>query len=127
MRCGLPAAVASGVIQEAKTQSGCGGPLAARPVRLVYGFNPDNLSSDPGAYDVFNGALGEFDDAFNVGLYAAENGGALVPTTDIGTDLISTGAATDALDTGTVAGAATTFLEAGLSDLTGYFDLPSPF
>ena len=54
----------------------------------MYGFNPDNLSSDPGAYDVFNGALGEFDAALNVGLYAAErNGGALVPTTDIGTDL----------------------------------------
>jgi hypothetical protein len=94
---------------------------------LLYGFNPANLTADPGAYDVLNGAVGEFDDAFNVGLYALENGGALVPTTDIGTDLISTGATTTALGTDSVTGAFTTFFEAGVSDLAGYFDLPSLF
>ena len=88
---------------------------------LLYGFNPANLTSDPGAYDAFNGALGEFDDAYNVLLYAAENGGNLVPVSDIGTDLISTGATTAALGTDTVTGAVTTFLDAGWADLLGYF------
>jgi hypothetical protein len=95
---------------------------------LLYGFNPANLTLDPGSFDVLNGAVGEFDDAFNVGLYALENGGALVPVADDnGIDLIHTGATVDALDTGSVTGAFTTFFEAGVSDLAGYFDLPSLF
>ena len=95
---------------------------------LLYGFNPANDTLDPGSFDVLNGAVGEFDDAFNVGLYALENGGALVPVADDnGIDLIHTGATVDALDTGSVTGAFTTFFEAGVSDLAGYFDLPSLF
>ena len=35
------------------------------------------ISADPGPYSVFNGALTEFDDAYNVELYAAENNGFL--------------------------------------------------
>jgi hypothetical protein len=94
---------------------------------LVYGFNPDNLSSDPGSYDVFNGALGEFDDAANVGLYALENGGAAIPTADASDNLILTGASTAALATDSVSGEFTTFFDAGLSDLAGFFDIPSLF
>ena len=65
---------------------------------LLYGFNPANLTSDPGAYDVFNGALTKFDDALNFGVYALENGGAALPAADFSTDLfgISGTAATDA-------------------------------
>lgn len=45
----------------------------------LYGFNPiSNASSDPGAYDVFNGALAEFDDAYNVELYSLANPDAVV-------------------------------------------------
>ena len=95
----------------------------------LYGLAPGvaGVSSDSGAYDLYNGASGEFDNAYNVLLYAAENGGSLVPTADIGTDLISTGATTAALGTDTVSGAITTFLEAGVNDLSGYFDLPALF
>jgi hypothetical protein len=107
---------------------GTGATLGTTPFdELLYGFNPANLTTDPGAFDLFNGALGEFDDAFNVGLYAAENGGALVPTSDIGVDLIGTGAATTALGTDSVTGAVGTFLEAGVNDLTGFLDIPSLF
>jgi hypothetical protein len=91
----------------------------------VYGFNPDNLSSDPGAYDVFNGALGEFYDADNVGLYALENNGAAIPELDAFDNLLITGASTAALDTGTVSGEFTTVFDAGVADLAGFFDIPS--
>jgi hypothetical protein len=95
----------------------------------LYGVSPGvaGVGSDSGAFDLFNGASGEFDDAYNVLLYAAENGGNLVPTAGIGTDLISTGATTAALGTDSVSGAFTTFLEAGFNDLSGYFDLPALF
>lgn len=95
----------------------------------LYGISPGvaGVSSDSGAFDLYNGASGEFYDAYNVGLYALENGGALVPNADIGTDLIGTGATTAALGTDSVAGAITTFLEAGVNDLSGYLDLPALF
>jgi hypothetical protein len=45
----------------------------------LYGVAPitAGISSDSGSYDLFNGTLGEFDDAYNVELYALENGCAL--------------------------------------------------
>jgi hypothetical protein len=91
----------------------------------LYGVAPGvaGVSSDSGAFDLYNGALGEFDDAYNVGLYALENGGALAPAADV----IATGASGLALGTDTVSGAITTFLEAGANDLSGFFDLPSLF
>ena len=50
----------------------------------VYGLDPlSNASSDPGAYDVFNGALVEFDDAYNVEVYSLLNAGALPPAADL--------------------------------------------
>ena len=46
----------------------------------LYGVSPiAQAGSDPGAYEVFNGALGKFDDALNIELYALENGGAIDP------------------------------------------------
>ena len=45
---------------------------------LLYGLNPaDNLATDPGSYNVFNGALTEFADAYNVELYSLANPDAL--------------------------------------------------
>jgi hypothetical protein len=50
----------------------------------LYGLDPiSNASSDPGASDVFNGALVAFDDAYNVELYSVLNAGALPPAADL--------------------------------------------
>ena len=91
---------------------------------LVYGLDPSaaGLASDPGSYNVFNGALTEFDDAFNSEAYGLLNNGALIPQADLfgSTNEIST-----ALATGTDTGAAITFFGAGLADLSGFFDIPS--
>jgi hypothetical protein len=72
-------------------------------------------SGDPGSYDVLNGALTEFYNAFNVEDYSLLNSGAVIPFADIfGThDFVGTGA--------TVMGAATEYFQLGLSDLAGYF------
>ena len=88
---------------------------------LTYGVDPTaaGLSGDPGSYDVLNGALGKFDDAFNVELYALENNGALIPTGDFIGSMSSIDAA---LATGNPTGAAEHFLNFGLGDLQGYFD-----
>jgi hypothetical protein len=89
---------------------------------LVYGFNPTNLTSDPGAYDVFNGALAKFDDALNFGVYALENGGNALPSADFATDLFGiSGTAATALAGGTASQAITTLLTDSYSDLLGYF------
>ncbi len=89
---------------------------------LLYGFNPTNVTDDPGAYDVFNGALTKFDDALNFGVYALENGGAALPAADFSTDLfgISGTAATD-LAGETASQAITTLLTDSFNDLLGYF------
>ena len=90
---------------------------------LVYGFNPSNLTPDPGAYDVLNGAITKFDDALNVGIYALENAGANVPLADFATDGVfgfSGTAATD-LAAETAPAAISTLLGDSFSDLLGYF------
>ncbi len=45
----------------------------------LYGANPilAGISSDTGPYSEFNGALSQFDNAYDVLLYASENNGAL--------------------------------------------------
>ena len=89
----------------------------------LYGLNPiANAASDPGSYNVFNGALTEFDDAFNSEAYGLLNNNALVPAADL---FGSPGEISTALGTGTDMGAATTFFDAGLADLSGFFDLGS--
>jgi hypothetical protein len=89
----------------------------------LYGVDPikAGIGSDPGAYDVENGAMGEYDNAFNVELYALENGGALAPAAD----LLGTGDVSTALATNSVLGAVESFDNAGFADLLGYFDIPS--
>jgi hypothetical protein len=98
-------------------------PNAGTPTLLdfeLYGLNPiANAASDPGSYNVFNGALTEFDDAFNSEAYGLLNNNALVPEADLfGSDKVIDAA----LATNTDTGAATTFFDAGLADLQGYLD-----
>jgi hypothetical protein len=52
---------------------------------VLYGIDPAEAgpSAVPGAYDVSNGALVEFDDAYNVEAYSLLNDGALVPAGDL--------------------------------------------
>jgi hypothetical protein len=90
----------------------------------LYGINPAfaGPASDPGSYNVFNGALTEFDDAFNSEAYGLLNNNALIPEADLfGSDKVIDAA----LATGTDTGAATTFFDAGLADLQGYLAIPS--
>jgi hypothetical protein len=74
-------------------------------------------SSDPGSYDLFNGALGKFDDAVNVLLYAGENNGALIPADDLFGNHI-----TDALNGGADASAFEYFYNFAVGDLSGFLD-----
>jgi len=84
---------------------------------LVYGLNPaSNLATDPGSYNVLNGALVEFDDAYNSLLYAADYSGNLIPATDLFGSATEIGAA---LGTGSDLGAAGEFFSNGLADLLG--------
>ncbi len=82
----------------------------------LYGLNPiANAAGDPGSYNVFNGALTEFDDAYNALLYSADYN-TLIPASDL---FGSASEITTALATGTDAGAAGDFFSAGLADLAG--------
>jgi hypothetical protein len=89
---------------------------------VLYGIDPAaaDPSAVPGAYDVSNGSLVEFDDAYNIEAYSQLNGGELAPAADL---LGSSTTITEALDTGTVSGAFTTFFDQGLGDLLGYFGI----
>jgi hypothetical protein len=83
----------------------------------LYGLNTTgNAVTDPGSYTLFNGALVEFDDAYNSLLYAADYSGNLIPAADL------FGSASDistALGTGSDFLAAGDFFSNGLADLVG--------
>jgi hypothetical protein len=86
-----------------------------------YLYGVDSIAqagSQPGAYDLFNGATGEFYNAFNTELYVLDGGTGLAPSTD----LLGTGDLASALSSTTVAGELASFWDAGVSDLAGYFD-----
>jgi hypothetical protein len=91
---------------------------------VLYGVDPAEAdpSTVPGAYDLFDGAVVEFDDAFNVELYSQLNDGALVPAADL-LSVPSTTTVAEALATDSVQGAFTTFLDQGLTDLLAYVDI----
>jgi hypothetical protein len=94
---------------------------------LIYGVDPANagLATDPGSYNVLNGALTEWADAYNVELYSLLNAGAVAPATDL---IGSTETIQDAFAAGpTASDVATYFFEFGANDLAGYLDLPSFF
>jgi hypothetical protein len=85
------------------------GPLA----NLLIG----GLDSAPGAYDVFNGALVEFDDAGNTLASLLIGNDAIIPATDL------IGLADIALDDGTIADPAlfANFFNTGVGDLLAWF------
>ncbi|HEY9303103.1 MAG TPA: hypothetical protein VIO95_02290 [Mycobacterium sp.] len=89
---------------------------------LIYGVNPAEagLASDPGAYNDLNGALVEFDNAYNVELYSLVNNGALDTTV---TDYIQNNALDHALTLGNATSAAEYLFNFGLGDLEGFFGI----
>lgn len=96
--------------------------------KLLFGSDPlANASSDPGAYDLYNGAMAEYDNAFNVELYALLNNGDLIPASDLfGSESVINGALTIDGAATTAAEAAQAFSNAGWDDMLGYFSLPWP-
>ena len=88
----------------------------------LYGVNPlaAGPASDPGSYNDFNGALGKFDDAYNVFLYAAQNNNAMDMND---ADFIGSASSIDHAQTLGVTGAEQYFLNFGLGDLEGYFGI----
>lgn len=78
-------------------------------------FGAASPSTDPGSYDVFNGALTEFFNADNVGLFALLNGGDLMPAADV------FGSVPADYATEGVSAAITGFLQAGFADIAGFF------
>ena len=88
---------------------------------LVYGLNPaDNLATDPGSYNVLNGALSEFSDAYNVELYSLANPDAAVNSVPLDDLFGSSTTIASALGESTFSGAIGDFLTNGFSDLLGY-------
>jgi hypothetical protein len=79
---------------------------------LIGGLDPA-----PGAYDVFNGALVEFDDAYNTLASLLIGNDAIIPATDL------IGLADIALDDGSLLDPAlfANFFNTGVADLLGYF------
>jgi hypothetical protein len=96
----------------------------------LYGLNPiANSASDPGAFSEFNGALVNFDDAYNVELFSLLNPTAALETIPAGDLFGSSETITDAFTngTGSASDVATYFYEFGANDLAGYLDLPAFF
>jgi hypothetical protein len=101
---------------------------------LLYGVNPfkAGVSSDSGAFSEFNGALTQFDNAYNVELYSLSDGGTLDTNLP---DYIFNGTIQKVLDTAgeTPTQAFDTLYNAGVGDLSGFFqtnlsflDIPTP-
>jgi hypothetical protein len=89
----------------------------------LYGLNPiaAGIAGDPGSYNVFNGALTEFSDAYNVELYSLLNPDAAINTIPADDLFGSATTIADALGTGTATGAITEFLTVGFGDLSAFF------
>jgi hypothetical protein len=93
----------------------------------LYGINPAGTSiSDPNGGDVFNGALANFDNAYNVELYALLNNDGFIPFNDL--FLVTPTEIAEFLQgigANSPADLAQTFLTIGWDDLLGYLDIPS--
>ncbi|WP_231383968.1 MULTISPECIES: hypothetical protein [unclassified Mycobacterium] len=90
---------------------------------MLFGPNWESeMSSDPGSYSLFNGALTQFYDASNVLLFALMTGGDEIQLEDAGNYLFgSESGIIDGLAGDGVFADFTNFFEAGLADLGGYF------
>jgi hypothetical protein len=88
---------------------------------LIYGVDPAKagLAGDPGSYNDLNGALTEFDNAYNVELYSLTNGGAL--DTNVA-DYIQNSSLDHALGLTNATDAAEYLYNFGIGDLSGFFD-----
>ncbi|MGA8547796.1 MAG: hypothetical protein WB785_21380 [Mycobacterium sp.] len=95
----------------------------------LYGINPAvaGPASDPGAYNVDNGALTEFYNAYNVELFSLLNPTAPIDTIPMADLFGSASGISEALATGSAFGAAGDFFADGMNDLLGYFSLPPLF
>ena len=93
---------------------------------LLYGFNwEDEMSQGvTGSYNLYNGALTEFYDAYNAGLYALMNDGAVIDSSDLFGSSATIDAALAVGDDGTGWDVASNFLENGFNDIAGYFSFP---
>lgn len=93
---------------------------------LVYGFNPEEagLASDPGAYNVYNGAMVPFDDGINSLLYAMMNNGAVLDW-DGGTgDLLGGNSMEDIANSAASGWAeAASYFQFAWGDLMGFFGI----
>lgn len=89
---------------------------------LLYGVNWENeISSDPGAYSLLNGALTQFIDGNNVLLFAILNGGDQIDFENAADYLFGTDAAIAAGLAGESAWEdAALFFQAGMADIGGY-------
>ena len=91
----------------------------------LYGANPilAGISSDTGPYSELNGALVQFDNAYNVAVYAAANGGVL--DTNQG-DYIENNAINHALTLGSPTAAENYLINFGEGDLKGFDAIFAP-
>jgi hypothetical protein len=87
----------------------------------LFGVSPGTagVTSDPGSYDDFNGALTEFDNAYNVELYSLLNGGTLDTSV---ADYIQNNALDHALTLGSTTDAFDYLYNFAIGDLSGFFD-----
>ena len=91
---------------------------------LIYGVNPSEagLASDPGAYSLYNGALVQFDDAYNVGLFQLFNPTAPIDSIPMADLFGSSNSIAEALGTSAAMGGPVgDFLTDGWNDLLGFF------
>ena len=111
------------MILEAPWQRGGFGAYAASFGRALDPEVSQNagLASDPGSYNDLNGALTEFDNAYNVELYSLSNSGAL--DTNVG-DYIQNNALDHALTLGSTTDAFDYLYlyNFAIGDLSGFFD-----
>jgi hypothetical protein len=93
---------------------------------LIYGVDPTKagLAGDPGSYNDFNGALTEFDNAYNVELYSLFNGGTL--DTSVG-DYIQNSSLDHALTLANTTDAFDYLWNFGVGDLSGFLQTPLTF
>jgi hypothetical protein len=89
----------------------------------LFGVNPGaaGVASDPGAFSEFNGALVNFDDAYNVELFSLLNPNVPVDTIPLADLFGSSSSIAEALATGSATNVVTDFLTDGWNDLLGYF------
>jgi len=92
----------------------------------IFGANPAlaGVPAEAGSYDVFNGALLEFYDAYNVELYSWLNPNVDITSMPSDDLFVASSQATDAvLALGNASLAADAFLSDGWNDLLGYFGI----